>query len=220
MDFTSLNRLIRIFQKFQFALRNDRAAREQIRILVLGIIMCIVVYYLSQSIFIAPKEKELKKIRTRGAEVTAITNNQQMAMLGPKIVQLEHKKAVIQEDIAILKLREELQREHWRSLGNSTRFNNIIFTMSPAAPINIAGKLLQMNLGEKRSFEIHEVQPIILSGKGKYHDVIAYLDYLEKSPEIGSIDNLSLHKPTGKDLDENEAIDFSMLVSRIILKDQ
>ena len=175
---------------------------------------------MGHSIFIDPKEKKLKVFLAKGAEVTTVANKQQMAALGPKIVQLEHKKEITQENIAILKMRERFQREQWRSLGDPTRFNNIIFTRSPAAPINIDGKLLQMTLGKKRALETHEEQPVILSGKGQYHDVLAYLFYMENSPEIGSIDNLSMKGALEKELKNNNSVNFSMLVNRIILKDQ
>ncbi|MDT8335995.1 MAG: hypothetical protein RQ753_09870, partial [Desulfurivibrionaceae bacterium] len=99
------------------------------------------------------------------------------------------------------------------------RFNNIIFTMTPAAPISVEGKLRQMNMGEKRTLEMYDEQPIRLSGKDKYHQVLLYLRYLENSPEIGSLDNLTISAPAVEERGKSDAVDFSLLVSRIILKD-
>ena len=124
--------MIRILQKFQYALRNDSKTRGQLRIMVMGIIACLVLYYTSHSILIEPKENKLNKLMAKGAEIAILSSNEQIAELGPRIVQLEHKKEVIKENIAILKIRKRFQREQWISIGNPNRFNNIIFTMSPA----------------------------------------------------------------------------------------
>jgi len=219
MDFAPLNQLSRHLRQFQFVLRNDAEASGQFRILVLGIITCLALYYAGNSVIIGPKTKKLQESRARKTEIAAMGSDRQLAGLGPKILQLQQKKKLIMEDIAILELREKFQREHWKSLGDPGRFNNIIFTMTPAAPISIDGKLLKMNLGEKRTMERHDEQPITLSGKGKYQDVLAYLHYMENSPEVGSIDNLAIKAPTEEGQQNTDSVHFSMLVSRIMLKD-
>jgi hypothetical protein len=220
MDFASLNQLPRHFRQFQFVLRHDREAGGQFRILVLGVISCLMVYYVGMSVVIGPKEKNLRKNLARQAEIVSRGSSRQLVGLGPRIVQLEQQKTIVQDDIAILELREKFQREQWRSLGDIGRFNNIIFTMTPAAPINIEGKLQQMNLGEKRTMEMYDEQPIRLAGKDKYYEVLSYLRYLENSPEIGSIDNLTITALSAEDRNKADSVYFSLQVSRILLKDQ
>jgi hypothetical protein len=219
MDSLTINQLTRHFRRFQFVLRNDSEARGQFWILVLGIITCLMVYYVGVRVVIAPKEKKLRASLAQQAEIVNRGSNQQLAGLAPRIAQLEQKTMDVQDDIAILGLREKFQREQWRSLADIARFNNIIFTMTPAAPINIEGKLQQMNLGEKRTLEMYDEQPIRLSGKGKYRDVLSYLRYLENSPEIGGIDNLILNALTAEEPKNSDLVHFSLQVSRILLKE-
>jgi hypothetical protein len=220
MDFSTTNQLARHFRQFQFVLRNDSESRAQFRILVLGIIACLALYYVGTTVILEPKEKKLQESRDRKAAVASMGDNRQMLELGPKIVQMQQKKKIVEEDIEILKLRAKFQREQWRSLGDPTRFNNVIFTMNTTAPINIDGKLQQMILGEKRTMEMYDEQPIMLSGKDRYDAVLSYLRYMENSPEIGSIDNLAIKAVTEKDRNDSEAVHFSMMVSKIILKDK
>lgn len=220
MNAQTIKQLSRHFRQFQFVRRNDSQARGQFRVLFLGIICCLVLYYVADSLLIAPQKTALNAALARKMEVSALGGGQQLAGLGPRIVQLQQKKLAIGEDIAILALREKLQRQHWQFLGDPIRFNNIIFTMTPTAPINVDGKLLQMNLGEKRSFAIYDEQPIVLSGKGKYLDVLTYLHYLEVSPEIGSIDNLAINGMAGSGSGIGDLVHFSLLVSRVLLKEK
>lgn len=220
MNLLTLDQLTRYFRQFQFMLRNDKEVSSQFRTLLLGITTCLVVYYAGTSIILEPKEKRLRADLATKAEIATMGSGEQLAELAPRIAQLQQNKKVILGEIEILTLREKFQREQWRSLGDSTRFNNIIFTMNQAAPISIDGKLLQMTLGEKRSTEMFEQQGISLAGQAKYLDVLSYLQYMEKSPEIGSIDNLTINSVPGEALRDTDSVHFSMLISRITLKDK
>lgn len=220
MDHTLPKRFTRLWQRFQFALRNDSATREQLRILVLAIAICLGLYYLAYSVFIEPKKRDLKKLTAKATQIAATAGSLQLTALGPKIVQLEHKKEVILENIAILNLRKSFHLEQLRSLGDVTRFNSITFSLPPAAPFPVNHKLLHMNLGAKKSFALHEEEPLTIAGKGAYRDVIAYLHSLEISPEIGAINDLTMKSLSEKEHGDDSSVNFSLQVARIILKDQ
>jgi Tfp pilus assembly protein PilO len=203
----------------EFVLRTDPEARGQSRILVLGLATCLVVYYAASTILLAPLAKKLEAAQARKQELGAVGDQGQLAITGPKIDQLRSQKSAIQEDIAILAMREKLHRRQWLAMGESGRFNQVIFTMNPTAPVNIDKQLTKMNLGETRKFEMFEEQPVSLAGRGSYPEVLAYIRYLEKSPEIGALDNLELKSSREAGEEASKLVYFSLQASRIVLKE-
>ena len=220
MSVATLSEFTRACRKLEFVLRTDSEARSQSRILFLGLATCLVVYYAASTILLAPLEKKLAAAQARKQELAALGGDQgQLAMTGPKINQLRTQKGAIQEEIAILEMREKLQRRQWLAMGDSGRFNQVIFTMNSAAPVNIDKQLTQMNLGETRKLEMFEEQPVSLAGRGNYPDVLAYLRYLEKSPEIGALNSLELKSSREAGEDDSKLVYFSLQASRIVLKE-
>jgi len=219
MTFTPLSEFARSCRKLEFVLRTDPEARGQSRILVLGLATCLVVYYAASTILLAPLAKKLEAAQARKQELGAVGDQGQLAITGPKIDQLRSQKSAIQEDIAILAMREKLHRRQWLAMGESGRFNQVIFTMNPTAPVNIDKQLTKMNLGETRKFEMFEEQPVSLAGRGSYPEVLAYIRYLEKSPEIGALDNLELKSSREAGEEASKLVYFSLQASRIVLKE-
>lgn len=219
MTFPWLSEFTRTCRKLEFVLRTDPEARSQSRILLLGLATCLVVYYAASTIFFAPLSKKLEAAQASKQELVAMGDQGQLAITGPKIIQLQAQKAAIKEDIAILEMREKLQRRQWLAMGESGRFNQVIFTMNPTAPVNIDKQLTQMNLGETRKLEMFEEQPVSLAGRGSYQDVLTYLSYLEKSPEIGALDLLELKSSREAGDEASNLVYFSLQASRIVLKE-
>lgn len=217
MKALQLDQMTKHLRQFQFILRNDREALNQFRIIVLGLLTCFAVYYAAHSVLIEPKTKKLANTIAQ-KEATAASK---LELLGkdiiPIIAQMKTRKKMLVEEIAILKLRERLQREQWGSISDAGRFNKVLFTMTPYAPLNIEESLTQMSQGEKISLEMFDEHPTRLTGTGNYHDVVSYLQYIEKSPEIAKIDNLELTMAEEEE-SINETISFSLMVSRILLK--
>lgn len=219
MHISPLSELARSFRKLEFVLRTDPEVRGQSRILLLGLITCLVVYYAASTILLDPLAKKLAAAQARKQELVAMEGQGQLAVTGPKIDQLRTQKSLILEEIAILEMREKLHRRQWLALGESGRFNQVIFTMNPTAPVNIDKQLTRMNLGESRALEMFEEQPVRLAGRGSYPDVLAYLRYLEKSPEIGALDYLELKSSREAGEEVSKLVYFSLQASRIVLKD-
>ncbi|MBU0482354.1 MAG: hypothetical protein KKG47_14775 [Proteobacteria bacterium] len=214
-----LNEITRHLRQFQFILRNDREAMNQFRIIVLGLLTCFAVYYAANAVLIAPKAKKLADKIAQKEEVSATKTEDSTKNIVPLITQMQTRKKMLQEEISILKLREKLQREQWGSIGDAGRFNKVLFTMTPYAPFSIEKSLTQMIQGEKRSLEMFEEHPTRLTGSGSYHDVVTYLQYIENSPEIAKIDNLELTTVSDEKDAVDETLHFSLMVSRILLKD-
>ena len=219
MALAQKNQLIRYFRQLQFLLRNDREASAQFRLLALGLVSCLVLYYAGHTLMIEPKNKKLRNSLSRQAESIAQGSDRQLPELAPKISQLQQKKTATLEEIGVLELREKLQRDQWRSLGEQTRFNNVILTMTPAAPVRMDKNLSQLGLGQKKSLEMFEEQPIMLVGSGAYPEVLAYLNYIENSQEIGSIDQLELKAAPEEGRGKEDLVGFSIQVSKITLKE-
>lgn len=219
MSDTLLSDFTRTFRRLEFVLRTDPEVRSQSRILFLGLVTCLVVYYAAVTILLAPLEKKLSAAQARKQELASMEEQGQSAMTGPKINQLRSQKNAIQEEIAILEMRESLQRRQWLAMGDPGRFNQVIFTMNPAAPVSIDKQLTQMTLGETRKLEMFEEQPVSLAGRGNYPDVLAYIRYLEKSPEVGALNSLELKSSREAGEEESKLVYFSLQASRIVLKE-
>lgn len=219
MAFVALTEITRSFRELEFVLRTDPEARGQGRILLLGLVSCLVCYYAATTILLAPLQKKVAAAQARKQELAALGDPGQMAMVGPKLDQLRSQKEAIREEIAILELREKLHRRQWLAMGESGRFNRIIFTMSAAAPVNIDKQLTQMNLGDSKKLEMFEEQAVSLAGRGSYRDVLTYLDYLEKSPEIGGVDNLELKSWREAGGETSSLVSFSLQANRMVLKE-
>ena len=214
------DQIIKNLKSWYFLLRNDAETQVQVRVMVMGMIACLVVYYGGSSVIIEPKQKQLVKKQAHRQQIISTTSSQVPSDFAPAINKLNSKKLALQRELAVLSSKDEFIKEQWSVLSDPERFNGIIFTMSSSAPVSISNDLDQMTLGETRSVEEFEIHPATLTGEGDFLDFLAYLQYLENRPEVGGIDNLTLEGLPGDTTNKPVNIHFSIIVSRIKLKKQ
>ena len=132
---------------------------------------------------------------------------------------LQSEKTQLDEQIAILRMKEQFLREHWSKIGDADHFTKIIFTLLPGAPIKIDKDLVQVTLTDTRSFDAFEIHPMTLNGETSFKDLYYYLQYIESRPEIGSIDNINIEGLPTAHYDQNTKIRFSVMVNRLSLRE-
>ncbi len=206
-------------KKWYFNLRNDVEALSQFRLLVLGLLMCFVIYYGGITLFVKPKSAILEEKLIQKQRISESTPIQLTPQLTAALEQLRNTKTNLQEQIEILQMKIQYLKDHWSMLGDADRFTKIIFTLMPTAPVNIEKELVQMSRTETRSMMNYEVHPVTLAGNGRFHNFLSYLQYIETRPEVGVIDNLVVKSMPAEEKEYGQSdVFFSFMVGRINLK--
>lgn len=207
--------ITKTIKQWYFAVKSEPGALAQVRILVLGLIACLTIYFGADSLLLAPKKKDLTAKKARLAEISATVSTMMPPGLIQAIEQMTQKKKTLMSEIDILKIKERFLQEEWQIISDPDRFTNIIFTSFPAAPVNIKKGLKQMSLVKPRTIDGFQVQPVDLAGTAAFHDFVAYLQYIESRSEAGPVENLSLEEiPAKEDLPKTK-IHFNILVNRL-----
>ncbi len=207
-------RLIKIFRDIYYLLRNDAATRTSLRPLVLGVVCCFFVAYGGKSLFLDPSQKALQKNLAEQAEFGAPGDDAIMMLTGATN-EFERESEEIQKKIAVLNLKENYLEQHWDGLSDPERFTKIILTLLPDAPVNIQENVMEMQSVALQTLNGFELHPVTLSGDTDFRNIFAYLQYIEKRPEIGVIDNLEIKRLPIEKNELRAKIHFSLLVGRL-----
>jgi hypothetical protein len=174
---------------------HDPEALVELRQLFLGLVIVVMVCYAAQTVLIQPRQKNVqKKISQQKELVATLANGEIEAMIAKQLQQLMTEKKELTERIAQLRFQRQLYQEQFQGDNSKEQFSNVIFTLLPDSPVNIEGEFLQMNVMDVRSFDHFDVSPVNLQGDADYLEFLAYLQYLEKRPEVGTISDLVLEQ--------------------------
>ena len=201
-----------------FLLRNDPEALIQARQFFLVFLVCIMVLWAGSTLFIEPKEKLLQQKILQLRELAGSVPDEMNRMMAAREKQLTAENQNLAKKIDILSLKRTLLHENWLTKGDSDRFNRIIFTLNPDAPVNIENSLVQVSLQEKRSKDGFMLYPMTIEGEGSFSLLFDYLQYLESQPEVGLITELTIERPPDAKHFQVAPVHFSLVVSRITLK--
>lgn len=217
MASNSIINLGKTLKKWFFILKNDQEALVQTRQLSLAVVVCLVVFYGVFSLIIEPKQKALSQKTAQKKTIEFQAPNQASLELATNIQVLNAQTKSLEESISILKLKEQLLREHWEILSDPDRFARSIFTLAGDSPLDISRGLRQMTKVEPRVQNNFAVHPLALTGETSFTVLFSYLLYLESRPEVGTIDNLVIEAMPAKAKYQNAQVKFSLLVGRISL---
>ncbi len=218
MEFRELQKIGKLLKRLYYSVRSDPAALLETRQLLLGIIVCFVIFYGMSAFFLEPKEKVLTQKKAELVETKDLAPDQISTAIATRIYQLEKQKQILDEKINTLKVKEAFLTEHWNSLGDPEQFVNTIFTLNSAAPVSLEKNLEQMARIQTRSRNNFELHPVTLMGEANFFDLYAYLQYIEKKSEVGAINNLDISGMPVSELQQNGNVHFSIVVSRLTLK--
>jgi len=205
-------------KKGYFLLRNDPEAFAQARQFFLGFLVCITVLWAGFTLFIEPREKLLRQKTMQLRELSASAPDEMKRMMTAREKELTRENHSLAEKIEVLQLKKKLLIENWLTKGDSDRFHKIIFTLYPAAPVNIENSLAQVSLQEKRSRDGFMLYPTTIEGKGSFSQFFDYLQYLENQPEIGLITDLTIKRAPDAEPFQVAPVHYSLVVSRVTLK--
>lgn len=201
-----------------FLLRNDPEALIQARQFFLVFLVCIMVLWAGFTLFIEPKEKLLQQKILQLRELAGSVPDEMNRMMVAREKQLTQENRDLAEKIDILRLKRTLLHENWLTKGDNDRFNRIIFTLNPDAPVNIETSLAQVSLQEKRSKDGFMLYPTTIEGKGSFSQLFDYLQYLEDQPEVGLITDLTIERSADAEPFQVAPVHFNLVVSRVTLK--
>lgn len=203
-----------------FTLRNDPDALIEIRQLALGILVCAALFYAGSTLLLQPRREALKQKSARMAELRASAPGQVSAAFRIQKERLTKQKKRIEEELAILRLKEKFLQQHWEARGSNEHFSKVVFTLLPSAPIRIEEHLEKISQAKPRTSGEFTVQPVHLTGEARFEDFFLYLQYLENSAEVSTIESLSLEAvppPKGSE-SQKEPVRFEMSVDRMFLE--
>jgi hypothetical protein len=202
-----------------FALRSDPDALVEIRQLALGILVCFALFYAGSTFLLHPRQEALAQKIARAADLRTSASGQVSAALSTQKERLTKHKEQTEENLAILQLKKNFLREHWEAKGSSEQFSKVVFTLLPAAPISIEKHLEKISLAEPRTVGEFTVQPVHLTGQARFGDLFLYLQYLENSAEVSTVESLLLEAVSAPEGGE-AAVRFEMSVGRMFLEDR
>lgn len=207
---------------------HDPDALVEVRQLFFGLVIVAMVSYAAQSFLVKPRQESLQKKISQQKELAAtLANGEIEAMVAKQSQQLVTEKKQLTERLARFRFQKQLYQEQFQGDNSKEQFSNVIFTLLPDSPVNIEGEFMQMNVMDVRSFAHFDVSPVNFQGDADYLEFLAYLRYLEKRPEVGTISDLVLTEQMGASPEAVKSMDtfshpvrvhFSLVLGRVQLR--
>lgn len=200
-------------------MKHDSEALFELRQLLFGLIIVAGITYGFHTLYVQTKVKEQKKLQAQERQIKAnLGNGEVESLTAAQLSKLQKKEGELEDKIGFLRFKEEMFREEYTTGMNEHAFANVIFTLLPRSPVDIEGKLVKMNVLETRSFQYFEVLPVSISGAGHYSDLLAYLQYIEKRPEVGVIDSLEINLDEKSAFSKQVQVTYDLILGRIRLQ--
>lgn len=173
-----------------FIIKNDPAALEKFRTFIMTFIVLMTVSYAGFSLYVEPQEKSFKKKQN---EFSAIDSSAPVAVNDMLIVayqKLLAEEKEVDKRIALMQMRKNIFKEKWEGTADERSFAKIILSKMPETTDLVDDGMDQLIKLEPVKKENYTIFPISLEGETSYLKLYEYLDFLEKSPEVGALDNL------------------------------
>lgn len=209
-----------LLRNWYFVIKNDAESRQELRHLLLGLTVCLVIFYAGNALFIAPLEKNLGQKNARRTELLAQDPGLASQVLTAEQQALKSEQQRLEEENAILTLQESFFKEQWQLWGNAERFTKIIFTLLPRAPVNLENSIKQMSQLEKRSKDGFAVYAINLAGEATFQELYRYLAYVEAQPEVSVIENLTIERLPVEGYQKPAKVRFSVVMGRLAYEER
>jgi len=210
----SLARLQQVF----YRLKDDLPLQAELRHLGLGLLVCFAVAYGGRSLFIEPQQRKIQKQLLTQQPLKSAAAGEITPMLDTSQRQLNEELRQIQEEKAILDLKNRLLDEQWLAWGDVEHFTQLTMALDPAAPVSLEKILKKLSHLDPQLQENFIVYPINLNGVASFQDLLTYLRYLEDRPEVGMIDDLILELVPVEGTEKSGKIAFSLTVGRVTPK--
>ncbi|MEW6502019.1 MAG: hypothetical protein ACOY8P_10485 [Thermodesulfobacteriota bacterium] len=202
-------------RKWYFVVRSDPETVQELRHLLLGLAVCLVILYAGNILFVKPLEKGVAQREARRAELLSQDPGQASQVLSAEQQSLRKEQQRLAEENAILTLQEGFLKEQWQMWGNAERFTRIIFTLLPRAPVNLENSIRQMSQLEKRSKEGFAVYAVNLAGEATFQELYRYLAYVEAQPEVSVIEDLAVERLPMDNYQKPAKVRFSVVMGRL-----
>lgn len=209
-----------LLRNWYFVIKNDAEMLQELRHLLLGLAVCVVIFYAGNALFIKPLEKSLAQKNARRTELLAQAPGQASQVLTAEQQALRSEQQGLEEQNAILTLQEHFFKEQWQLWSNAERFTKIIFTLLPRAPVNLENSIKQMSQLEKRSKEGFAVHAVNLAGEATFQELYRYLAYVEAQPEVSVIEDLAVERLPVDNFQKPAKVRFSVVMGRLAYEEK
>lgn len=199
-----------------FRLKDDPPFLEELRRLFLAFLVFLSVAYGGYSFLVEPIQRENDKKLKELLSLRGVASGEVTPMLDAGKQKLSEELGLLQEENAILELKNRFLKEQWRIWGDSDRFTRIIMTLDSAAPLSMDRNFKQITRLEPQAKDDFTVHPLRVTGSASFASMLAYLHYLEKMPEVGLLDELVLDSIPTATGDRSGKISFSFVAGRVV----
>lgn len=207
-------------RKWYFVIKSDAETLVELRHLLLGLTVCLVIFYAGNALFVKPLEKSLAQKNARRGELLAKDPGQASQVLTAEQRALKSEQQRLEEQNAILGLQEGFFKEQWQLWSNAERFTKIIFTLLPRAPVNLENSIKQMSQLEKRSKDGFAVYAVNLAGEATFQELYRYLAYVEGQPEVSVIEDLAMERLPVEGYQKPAKVRFSVVMGRLAYEEK
>lgn len=204
-----------LLRNWYFVVKGDPEMLQELRHLLLGLAVCLVVFYAGNTLFVKPLEKSLAQKTVQRTELLAKDPGLASQALTTEQRTLKDEQQRLEEQNATLGLQEGFLKEQWQMWGNAERFTKIIFTLLPKAPVNLENSLKQMSQLEKKSKDGFAVYAVNLAGEATFQDLYRYLAYVEGQPEVSVIEDLAIERLPMEGYQKPAKVRFSVVMGRL-----
>jgi len=213
-------KLTDLVQKWYFVIKSDAETVKEVRHLLLGLAVCLVILYAGNALFVKPLEKNAAQKIARRTELLAQDPGLASQVLTAEQQALKNEQQNLEEQNAILGLQEGFYKEQWQLWGNAERFTKIIFTLLPRAPVNLENSIKQMSQLEKKSKDGFAVYAVNLAGEATFQELYRYLAYVEAQPEVSVIEDLTVERLPVDNFQKPAKIRFSVVMGRLAYEER
>lgn len=198
-------------------IRTDPGSLVLLRTHILYICLCAMTFYAGHTVLLEPKLVKLEKMNQAKEQLSQTYPGLAEGTQADLQTRLQANINTLREEIAIGELQKKNLKENWQISGDPKRFNKIILTLEPSAPIIMDKSIQRTDNLESRSHEGFKLFPVSIAGAAGFLELYTYLKYLESRPEIAFIDDLTLQTETEKDTPRSPVVHFIMVAGRIEL---
>jgi hypothetical protein len=215
-----LKELTGLLRKWYFVIKSDAETLQELRHLLLGLAVCLVIFYAGNALFIKPLEQSAAQKTARRAELLAKDPGLASQVLTAEQRALKSEQQSLEEQNAILALQDGFFKEQWQLWSNAERFTKIIFTLLPRAPVNLENSIKQMSQLEKKSKDGFAVYAVNLAGEATFQELYRYLAYVEAQPEVSVIEDLAIERLPGGNYQKPSKVHFNVVMGRLAYEEK
>ena len=208
----SINRLVYLF-------RTDREVAVKARTLLLSLMVVGALGYGGYILLVEPQKDLLKEKNEEHLASNSASSQKAHEALANAYHDLKKRDEDLKAEIGSLQLEKGSYKDLWRGGEDKQIFFPVVLALHPSAPSSLVKGMVKLGQLAAVKQDNLTIFPVNLEGMASYDDLLAYLEYLERRPEVGVLDKLSVTAKESDDSSPPRELFFRIQVGRIEVED-